>query len=125
MASQHILAVGKMNGGSVDLRVALLPKTDDTVLAAMAFGARLYEAGAARSACINQDELAGYDEADTFASPFDSAQGSLSASEAAFDTFASLSTGAMLRADSLYAQDIAQDGMLQAMMVRLRSPQVD
>jgi hypothetical protein len=89
MASTHILAVGTISQGSVLMRVA--PYADgDRVLAAISFGRRLYEAGASRSACINQDEVAGWDEADA----------------EAFD--------AMLRQESLYAMSIVQDGALQA-----------
>lgn len=64
MASTHILVVGKMRNGSSDLRVALPPKTDDSVLAAIDFGRRLFESGASRSACITEDEGIGYDEAE-------------------------------------------------------------
>ena len=49
------------------MRIALPPiqaeSRHDMVLAAMSYGHHLYELGASRSACRNQDEEAGWDEA--------------------------------------------------------------
>jgi hypothetical protein len=64
MASQRILAVGKIINGNTEFRVAAVIETDSLVYAAINFGRSLYAAGASRSACVNENEEIGYDEAE-------------------------------------------------------------
>jgi hypothetical protein len=70
MANERILAVGKVVKGDLHLQIAprgdsLVPSVPfGTSLAAIDFGRRLYEAGASRSACVNEYEGIGYDEAE-------------------------------------------------------------
>lgn len=52
-----------MVNGSTITRFAPLPYADSLMLAAMCFGRGLFEQGSPRSACRNQHEEAGYDEA--------------------------------------------------------------
>lgn len=63
MTSERILAVGKIINGDTHVRVAVI-ETDSLALAAIGFGRRLYESGASRSACVNQHEEAGWQEAE-------------------------------------------------------------
>lgn len=67
MAATYIMASGKITGGSLTMRIALppiqTPSRTDLLLAAIAAGRRLYETGASRSQCRNQDEEAGWDAA--------------------------------------------------------------
>lgn len=63
MATLTILAVGRVVGGQVHLRVAPPVIHSDTQLAAVSYGRRLFNDGAARTACIGIHELAGWDEA--------------------------------------------------------------
>jgi len=62
-----MIAAGKIVGGSLTMKVACPPlrnKTrQDYILAAIEEGRYIYERGWSRSNCRNQDEEAGWDEA--------------------------------------------------------------
>jgi len=64
MATERILAVGKIVNGNTEFRVAAILETDNLVYAGINFGRSLYLTGASRSACVNENEQIGYDEAE-------------------------------------------------------------
>lgn len=67
MAATIVWASGKIVGGSLTMKVACPPLREATrqeiILTDIGWGRALYERGVSRSACRNQDEMAGWDEA--------------------------------------------------------------
>jgi hypothetical protein len=59
----HLLAVGRIQPGHRELRVAPRPTSPDIMLAAMSWGRQLFVDGAPRTACRNHHEQTGWDEA--------------------------------------------------------------